>query len=229
MKTTKRTLSMLLALCMLLSMFPLSVLNVNAAPAAETDPDDYTDVDMDFSYPYSNPMDVLKQQAKETSSGMLDTKPDGEYVWKHANTFAPKSCNLRELLQSTDSDDKYIIVDKDLYTTSAHTDYQTIVIKSDKVLDLNGKTIRLMDKRNKIDTHDNKYSDSYYQSSNSADFQSVMFSIENGATLTIIDSSEGLLQFFSGIRQCKRKYAILCGYLHQQGQTFPHRQADGRF
>lgn len=77
----------------------------------------------------------------------------------------------------------------DLKTTSGHTDYDTINIKSNKVLDLNGHTIRLMDKRNKIDTHDNKSSDSYYQSSNSADFQSVMFSIEKGATLTIIDSS----------------------------------------
>ncbi len=175
---------------MLMSIIPMSVLTVEAAPSSESiDVGDYTDIDMDFNYPYTDPMEVLKNNADQRHI-YPGSKDNISVKWKHADSFGPKSGTLRSLLQSTSDSDKYIIVDNDLTTTSGHTDYETIVIKSDKVLDLNGHLIRLMDKRNKVDTHDD-YHDSYYQSDNSADFQSVMFSIQSGATLTIIDSSAG--------------------------------------
>ncbi len=188
MKKVKSALSLFLSAVMLSGMIPVGMMNVSAAPQENgSSLSDYTDIDMDFNYPYTDPKVVLNKNM-DLKAATLSSKDNGTIKWKHATSFSPQSGNFRDYLESTSDDDKYILVDNDLTTTSGHTDYETIVIRSDKILDLNGHLIRLMDKRNKVDTHDD-YSDKYYQSDNSSDFQSVMFSIENGATLTIIDSS----------------------------------------
>lgn len=174
---------------MILTAFPAAILTANATDDyTENDHlNDRTDINMDFDYPYDNAEQVLFKSSHNKITDIA-SKDAGQFNWKHADSFGPKSGTLRSLLKSTDPKDKYIVLDNDLKTTSGHTDYETIVIKSDKVLDLRGHTIQLNDIRNKVDTHDD-YTDKYYQSDNSADFQTVMFSIQSKATLTIIDSS----------------------------------------
>ena len=192
-KKSRSLLSLLLAGVMVTGMIPAGLMTVSAAPTednlpeANVDVSDYTDIDMDFNYPYTDPKIVLNNN-KNLQFKEIDDKDSGTIKWKHATSYGPKGGDFRGLLQSTNPDDKYVVVANDLKTTCGHTDYETIVIKSDKVVDLNGKTIRLFDKRNKVDNTDD-WSEEYYQSNNSIDFQTVMFSIENGATLTIIDSS----------------------------------------
>lgn len=93
--------------------------------------------------------------------------------------------DIREKLTSTNPDDKYIVLDKDSKVQLGYSAYETVEISSDKVLDLNGHTIQINDIRNKANG-----SDKFYQSDNSAHFNTVMFSITNSATLTIIDSGD---------------------------------------
>ncbi len=157
MKTKKKArslLSILLSAVMVTSLIPAGIVAVSAAPENDNLPDaninltDYTDIDMDFNYSISDPNVVLKNNMNFNEAKISD-KNNGTVTWKHATSFGPKSGNFRDYMESTNEDDKYIVVDNDLTTTSGHTDYETIVVKSNKILDLNGHLIRLWIKETK--------------------------------------------------------------------------------
>ncbi len=189
-KKPRCLLSIFLVFTMLLGVFPMTALSVHASNGY-SDADhmnDRTDINMNFNYPYSEPTQVLLKQKNSTNTP-INAKDAGDIYWKHIRSFGCTKGDLNDLLQSTKTEDKYLVLDKDLYEVSSHGDFETIVIKSDKILDLNGHQIKLRDQRNKVDNTSWIISDTFYQSSDAKDFQTVMFSIQNGATLTIIDSS----------------------------------------
>lgn len=193
-----RLISFLLALVMVLGMVPLTATQANAAlTGSEIDElNDKWNLDIEFDpdNPDKTPEEALS--AKSAAKQLVNSKlsPDDlleEDYWRkiEKNGFTNKGGDLRKYLESTDPDDKYIVIVEDLKCTSSHEDYQTIVITADKVLDLNGHTIELYDQRNKVDMS-GQAGQSYDQSTTESDHYSVMFEIQNGATLTIIDSSE---------------------------------------
>jgi hypothetical protein len=198
---TQRIICLLLALVTVLGLMPLNVLHPDEhhlhAHAAETeDPDAKYDLIIDFDYALDkgeDPVSAMTQESKSNRTSEIYTLTEwlqSDAIGWHGiydGDYTNAGGKLREKLESTDPDDKYIKLHEDVKATSGHTDYQVINITSDKVLDLNGHTIELYDMRNKIDTHD-WYSESYDQSTTPSDHMSYMFMISGGATLTIIDS-----------------------------------------
>ena len=125
MKKVKSALSLFLSAVMLSGMIPVGMMNVSAAPQENgSSLSDYTDIDMDFNYPYTDPKVVLNKNM-DLKAATLSSKDNGTIKWKHATSFSPQSGNFRDYLESTSDDDKYIVVDNDLTTTSGHTDYET--------------------------------------------------------------------------------------------------------
>ena len=173
----KKSLSILLALSIILGVFPLTVVN-----AADT-LNDRTNINMD--YKYDKTLSQVEREARDEQIKTMSDKDSGSVKWQHVSYLSGSSGNIREKLTSSDPDDKYLVLDKDSCVQLGHSAYETVEITSDKVLDLNGHKIQVNDIRNKADG-----SYKYYQSNNSAHFNTVLFSIMNGATLTIIDSSD---------------------------------------
>ena len=159
--------------------FPLTVINANADDSLT----DRTNVNMD--YKYDKTLEQVQREARDEMTKLITNKDNGDIKWKHVSFLSGKTGDIREKLTSTDPDDKYIVLDKNSKVQLGRTAYETVEITTDKVFDLNGHKIQVNDIRNKADG-----SDKYYQSDNSAHFNTVMFSITSGATLTIIDSSE---------------------------------------
>ena len=187
----KRMLSSLLVLVMVLSAFPADTFLL-IAQAAENVNEKYNLI-IDFDYAeeqnVTTPESALSSMTK--SNGTKSSAVKFAATWKtiYDGDYKCSGGNLRTYLESKDTSTGYIRLEEDVKCTSSHDDYEEIVITSDKVLDLNGHTIELYDKRNKIDTADWLFSESYDQSTTPSDHMSYMFRISNGATLTIIDSS----------------------------------------
>ncbi|MCQ2462599.1 MAG: InlB B-repeat-containing protein [Clostridia bacterium] len=182
MTKVKQTLSLLMCMLMLVTSLPVTALTTSAAAPSRHD------FDVNFDYEYDTP-----EQALTASIGYKDFKQPGiiknGIVWRHITSFDKGDESFRKKMMSQDSSDKYIVLDKDIDTKWGYGDDIETVVKSDKVLDLNGYKLKLKDIRNKVDTHDDWF-DKYYQSSHSNHFNTQMIRIENGATLTIIDSSD---------------------------------------
>ena len=101
----------------------------------------------------------------------------------YRETQAPYT--LRGALESTDPNDTYVALADDADHEEHQQDpWEPIVIKTDKVLDLNGHTIDMQYDRNR------ENSDQHRQNHSKPETHYCWaFEIENGATLTIIDSS----------------------------------------
>ena len=156
MKRMKRTLSLLLALAMLWSLLPELI------PPARAD--DETDLTIDFDYEKKHNVksreDALlvtaeaqfhdhdQEHPSQPITSLSDLKNRyGEYYWQKATIWTVKdhdTRSLRQLLTSTDPKDKYIVLnqddDHDYYKSDL---WRTIEITTDKVLDLNGRQIKI--------------------------------------------------------------------------------------
>ena len=173
----KKTLSVLLILSILLSVFPITV--VNATDTLQ----DRTNINMD--YKYDKTLEQVQREARDEQIKLMSDKDSGSVKWQHVSYLSYDYGDIREKLTSTDENDKYIVLDKDSKIQLGKSDYETVEITTNKVLDLNGHKIQVNDIRNKANG-----SDKYYQSDNSKHFNTVLFSVTSGATLTIIDSSD---------------------------------------
>ena len=211
MKRTTKIFSMLLALVMVLTSLPLTALPAFAAS------DDDTDLNIDFNYARDHGIttaaDALAQKGAKATKTFTDAGEDyyksnyNKMRWNHVTaSFIPGAGgaifpysdlpiaendpgSLRYLLTSKDEGHKYIALDRDLslsYTGNAV--YKTMTVTTDKVLDLNGHTINLMYGRNRKDK--GWYEEHYKQSGDPAYHNSVFITVDEGATLTIIDSSK---------------------------------------
>lgn len=200
MKKLKSALSILLVLCMLISAVPLSGLSVFAAETNASASGAGESLAIDFDYAKNNGIkssnDAIIKEANGNFTSSTVGKDfyksdDNAYKWvRIANKdFTTTGGKFRKAMESTDPKDKYIVLTEDATSKSYTEDFDEINIKSDKVLDLNGYKLELNDMRNKVDSSAWYELAKYFQSKTPGDHKSVMFYIENGATLTIIDSS----------------------------------------
>ena len=173
----KKILSVLLIFGILMSVFPMTV--VNSADTLQ----DRTNINMD--YKYDKTLVQVQREARDGQIKLMSDKDSGSVKWNHVSYLGGSTGDIREKLTSANESEKYIVLDKDSFVQLGHSNYETVEISCDKVLDLNGHKIQINDIRNKADG-----SNKYYQSDNSKHFNTVLFSITNGATLTIIDSSD---------------------------------------
>lgn len=170
----KRWISFLLCLVMVLGMIP--AVSPQPAEAAEN-----LNFDVDFEYPYETPEEAMNHD--EEFMNFVRTQTDtfqSPIRWKHAYDWP----TFETLMNSTAEEDRYVIVDCDITHDLGKSDYRTITVTTDKVLDLNGHAVTLNDKRNKANGSDN-----YSQSKTDRHFNTHMFSVMDGATFSIIDSS----------------------------------------
>lgn len=195
MKKRSRFLSMITAVMMAASMLP--AYGSQLAASASSSEKSTTNLTIDFNYGKDNnistPEDTLKQLGAKSIISKGDMSQSewealyNQFKWKDADHWTvnhPEKGDVRALL--TDKDSKYIRLTDDDYTTyAARTKWETIKITEDKVLDLNGHTFEIRYDRNRNNDMWNRYQN---------DFPDVhyctAFEITNGATLTIIDSSE---------------------------------------
>ena len=142
---------------------------------------------------YLTPQQALSEEAEKNrtvKTTYSNGKPmDHNYYWSTDNQdewrqvfkgdAKAKGGNFRKWMTSSNPDDARIVLMESMkITVGTSSDWETIKITSDKVLDLNGYSLELYDKRN--GTEDQKTGD--------AKHQSTFFEINNGAQLTIIDS-----------------------------------------
>ena len=192
MKRHIRWLSLLLAIVMLVTLFPEITLPTRAE-------DDYTDLTIDLQYKNEftgmAPADVLNRLGKKDWTSTVTTEQaykdaaKNPNLWRHVTKLTvsdPDEGSLRKYLTSTDPNDTYISVMND-YTLEYHKKYdawEPMVITTNKVLDLNGHKLFLELNHNRNNA---KYD--RYQNKSSIPHNLFAFEVTNGATLTIIDSS----------------------------------------
>ena len=190
MKRTRRTLSLLMALVMFLSVLPELHLPVLA--------EDETDITVDFEYAEKHGIVVPEQamnveakkyyQSTEFESEDEIRKNYEKFYWQKANSWTVKDkdeYSLRDLITSTDPEDKYIALNNDdVHDYYKNTLWETMEITTDKVLDLNGHQFLMRYDANRC-SPDNDYS----QTDRIEFHNCLAFEIKDGATLTIIDSS----------------------------------------
>ena len=209
MKRMKRSLCLLLAEVMLLSLLT-QMLPVHAAdpaggtfpqfsaeePATKAPEEDDTNITVDFEYAEKNgiqaPEDALKVEAtKHFQSVQVPSEEElkrnyGQYYWRKATSWTVNDVDetsLREYITSTDPADKYIALNNDdVHDYYKSAMWETMVISSDKVLDLNGHQFLI-----RYDS--NRSNDEADQTDRIKYHNCLAFEITNGATLTIIDSS----------------------------------------
>jgi len=177
----KRLLSFLLALLMVLEMAPLSAVHVHAV--------DNTDLSIDFNYQSEFPdaeSALLHEANEEFTSKSITLEEAEDLAWAqiYDGDLKREGGKFREYMESSDPDEKYIVLSQDVELRYGSGEWVPIKITSDKVLDLNGFTLTWWDKTNKEDGEN-------WQSTNIYDHykDKVFIEIRNGATLTIIDSS----------------------------------------
>ena len=168
------------------------------------------------------------------------TKPlDFDYYWSSSNKtkwnqvykgdYTCDGGKLRELLESTDPDHKYIVLMEDIKCTVDYgKDYDPIVITGEKVLDLNGHTLELYDKRN--GTKD--------QSSDVDDHVSYMFEIKGtgetqgnqgrlgGALLTVLDSAGSNIIYTDPKGETGPYYSDRVGKVYANAYMINHQKWD---
>jgi len=171
----KRMLSMLLCLAMLLGMIPL--VSNQTAEAVEN-----LSFDVDYQYPFSSAEDAMYDASFDNLTKTERASYTGDVVWQYATSWA----GFESLMNSTSESDKYIKIGNNIKHSLGKTDYKTLTVTADKVLDLNGYEVHLYDFRNKANG-----SDDYSQSKDDKHFNTHMISVQNKATLSIIDSSSG--------------------------------------
>ncbi|MBR5423530.1 MAG: hypothetical protein IK108_05905 [Clostridia bacterium] len=197
MKRTKRPLSLLLALLMLVTMAPIAAPLVKqealASPGDDTQSWDYNDE--------TTMEQALSQALGYTSSGasydsaagmytnLLGSNPSG-YEWKGIGTWD----DLVRVLKSTSASDKYISLIEDIKVewTDDSKENEEIIITADKVLDLNGHAIRMVNKKNKEANGENACGGTVEkngESSKTVGYRYTMFEIDGGTTV-IMDSSK---------------------------------------
>ncbi len=184
-------------------------------PAAADDPVEDNDPTIDFDYATGknilNADDALKDLAQQKKDSMDSGETEDmkqRFPWQHATYVTAEGDSghsLRTLLESRDTDVQYVSLVKDYKGYWDHWDkqkWEPIKITTDKVLDLNGHQFLLQYDANinhKEGGHEQEYSweGAHYLSA---------FEISEGATLTIIDSSEwrgdgkgtGKIGFYAG-------------------------------
>ena len=210
-----RILSIVLAIAMVLEFVPTMAIETQAA-------NDLTDLNIQYDYREATGIDNADEEiTNEANKGHQSVTNSTSVVWpsnggiftdiKDGDFKCKDGGKFRQLLESNDT--QYIRLVDDLKATSSHDDYDVINITADKVIDLNGHTIELYDKRNKIDTH-GWVTESYDQSTTQSDHMSYIFEIDNGATLTIIDS-QGKAYDPNAKAKTGRIYANGCMINHQ--------------
>lgn len=177
----KRLLSFLLALLMVLEMVPLSAVHVHAV--------DNTDLSIDFNYQSEFPdaeSALLHEANEEFTSESITLEEAEDLAWAqiYDGDLKREGGKFREYMESSDPDEKYIVLSQDVELRYGSGEWVPIKVTSDKVLDLNGFTLTWWDNTNKEDGKN-------WQSTNIYDHykDKVFIEIRNGATLTIIDSS----------------------------------------
>ena len=185
-----RIIALLLVLVLLVGLTPQVSLRAQAE-------DDYTDLTIDFSYSGNNIqsadeiMDELGRQGQTTNEvdeNFYKDAVNNPVIWRHATKWTLNSNeegSIRKYLTSTDPADKYISLTADDRTEyHRRTAWETMVVTTDKVLDLNGHVLDIQYNRNRnnsnLDRSQNNFSDVH---------NCVCIEVTNGATLTIIDSS----------------------------------------
>ena len=208
MNRGKRILACLLAIVMLAGLLPLDQLRlVPRAEAVEQSAETVRgsgNITIDFDYEkkhnVTDAQGALTQMANEhnTVGEYLGSYADNgnqdwlqnhyaEFQWRQVSSQwtnqDPEEGTLRKYLQSEDPADKYISLQMDdNHSYYKSTQWEPIVIRSNKVLDLNGHTLNIRyDSNRKNDCTKLTKVTSYHHK--------WAFQIENGATLTIIDSS----------------------------------------
>jgi len=215
MKRRTRILSLLLAVLLLASLLPPGELLLRAAaePAAEvnsTDPPDQTNADynltIDFDYATKNGVTNLSDALRLAGDNSSTYRKQGDglspaidenyyksnynkFQWKHVWSWSCRDLregSIRTYLASTDPADKYVCLESDNGTEyHARTRWEPIKITTDKVLDLNGHYIDIKYNRNRNNSSSNREQNKVGLSTHNC----WAFEIEDGATLTIIDSS----------------------------------------
>ncbi len=192
MKRMKRTLSLLLALVMLLSILPELHLPARAADPEE----DETDITVDFEYAEKHgiqaPEDALKVEAQKLfSSSQVPSEAElrrnyDQFYWRKATSWTVNDvdeASLRQYITSIDPKDKYIALNNDdVHDFYKSALWETMEISTDKVLDLNGHQFLI-----RYDS--NRSNDDTSQTDRIEYHNCLAFEIKDGATLTIIDSS----------------------------------------
>ena len=173
MKKGKRLLSMVLSASLCTSLLPNSALlnNADAAPSRRTDGISQA----------QTPSEAIRSERSQST--VIASNNYADYDWEHVGNGAGKIDDnigaLRALLESSET--KKIILTEDITEHYQKSVWEDIVVNSDKILDLNGHTVKFSDDTNR--TGD------YKQSTNSDDLRDTLISIKSG-TLTIIDSSK---------------------------------------
>ncbi|MBR5372835.1 MAG: hypothetical protein IK130_11550 [Oscillospiraceae bacterium] len=171
------------------------------------------DWDYEATHNISSPEDALIYEAgkqivtSETTGDVSNYLKEhyNEYKWTHVkswNTFdgdtkpkkpgtteswTPDNYKIENPLRDAlkDPDIKYIaLYDDDEHEVHARGTWEPMVIKTDKVLDLNGHTLNIRFNKNRNNSNSDRY-----QKDNEDDLNCTAFVISEGATLTIIDSS----------------------------------------
>ncbi len=216
---------MLMSGVMTTSMLPAYLTQISI-PAAADDPypwgTDDTDPTIDFDYESKygvhSPEDAMKLLAKENASSSKIEESNwksnySKYPWRHAsNNEGYDEGSLRKVLESTNAKDTYVALaegDTDTWN-DMWMEWEPVRITTDKVLDLNGKSLIINYNANRDNRHkDNttfegdwynpatwdEYEESYdwrgrQNHENMKAHMAHLFEIDKGATLTIIDSSK---------------------------------------
>ena len=208
MHTRSRFLSLMFAVTLTASMasylpgMPAPPETLQAAAAdTEEEPDASTNMTIDFNYEKNNGVTTpdesflrigaegyeketyLTPETKKEWQKFYDSHP-----WQHVTCWSSEANDegsLRTYLTSTDKDIEYLCLTQDYsYSNWGRTPWKPMVVTKDKVLDLNGHKLEIRYDRNvnhaQTDKHQNTIEDTHL---------ATCIEIENGATLTIIDSS----------------------------------------
>ncbi len=178
----KRFVSFLLVLLMMLEIVPATMLHSHAA--------DVTDKTIDFNYvsEHATAKEAIKADAQEGWSSNTITESAAtktQWIKIYDGNLKREGGKFREIMESTDPNEKYIVLAQALVELSYSSgSWKPIEVKSDKVLDLNGCTLKWWDATNKEKGEN-------WQSTNITDHykDKVFIRVKEGATLTIIDSS----------------------------------------
>lgn len=213
--TRKRFFSLMMSGIMTASLLPayLTQLSIPAAaddpPSSDFEPDTSPTIDFDYGNDPNNPIlnadDALKDIGKQHKHDKWYNSVQGvdamknnysAYPWKHPDIIQEynngNEDDLRTMLESDEKEIEYIALSADLgdewWKNGSEEEYawNSIKITKDKVLDLNGHKLTLDyygNKNHHKDAPEQEYTwlKAHYLTA---------FEISDGATLTIIDSSE---------------------------------------
>ncbi len=168
------------------------------------------------------------------------TKPlDFDYYWSNSNKtkwnqvfkgdYTRNGGKLRELLESTDPDHKYIVLMEDIKcTVDFGKDYDPIIITGEKVLDLNGHTLELYDKRNGTKDQDgpmDAYTSYMFEIKGTGETQGNQGRL-GGALLTILDSAGSNIIYTDPKGETGPYYSDRVGKIYANAYMINHQKWD---